>query len=269
MEKEKDLLETTENVEEQTTEETVEGAPAAETEVEEKRYTDEEVNQIVAKRVARKEAKLRKEFEGTLASYREAEHVLNAGLGTSSIEEATTNLKDFYKEKGVDIPQYQPSYSDDDMRVLANNEAQKIIEYGFEDVEEEVDRLAAKGLENMTAREKLVFNQLAEYRKSELDRKELAQIGVGEDALNDSEFIEFSKDLNPNLSVKDKYELFLKYKPKPQIKQIGSLKGNKTEEPAVKDFYSYEESLKFTKKDFDENPALYAAVQNSMRKWRK
>ena len=265
---ENNLAEMPENVVEQTTEEAVEGVPTTETQVEEKRYSDEELNQILAKKIARKEAKLRKEYEEKLASYKEAEMVLNAGLGTSDIREATNNLKDFYKQRGVDIPQYQPSYSDDDVKVLASNEAQKIIEYGFDEVADEVDRLAAKGLENMTDREKLVFNQLAEYRKSELDKKELAQIGVGESALQDSDFIEFAKDLNPRLSTKEKYERYLKYKPKPQVETIGSMK-NATDQEGVKDFYSYEEAVKFTKADFDKNPDLFKAVERSMPMWYK
>ena len=267
MNNEVNLMETSENVVEQTTEQTVEGTPTAETQVEEKRYNDEDLDRIVAKRLARKEAKIRKEYEDKLASYKEAEHVLNAGLGTSNIEEATTNLKDFYKQRGVDIPQYQPSYSDDDMRVLASNEAQKIIEYGFDEVVDEVNRLAEKGVDNMTPREKLVFTQLAEYRRTEEDKKELAQIGVGENALQDSDFIEFAKNLNPGLSTKDKYEMYLKYKPKPQVETIGSMKNATDPDSGVKDFYTREEALKFTKADFDKNPALFKAVEQSMHKW--
>ena len=265
MNNELNLMETSENVVEQTTEQTVEGTPAAETQVEEKRYSDEELDQILAKKIARREAKIRKEYEEKLASYKEAEHVLNAGLGTSDIREATDNLKNFYSERGIDIPQFQPSYSDDDMKVLANNEAQKIIELGFDEVEDEVDRLANK--KNMTDREKLVFHQLAEYRRSELDKKELAQIGVGESALQDSDFIEFAKDLNPRLTTREKYERYLKYKPKPQVETIGSMRNATDPDSGVKDFYTREEALKFTKADFDKNPALFKAVEQSMPKW--
>lgn len=264
---ENNLAEMPENVVEQTTEETVEGATTTETQVEEKLYTNAELDQILAKKIARKEARMRKEFEEKLASYKEAEMVLNAGLGTSDIREATSNLRNFYSERGVDIPQYQPTYNDDDMKVLASNEAQKIIEYGLDEVVEEVDRLAAKGLENMTPREQLVFNQLAEYRRSELDKKELAQIGVNESALQDSDFIEFAKDLNPKLSTKEKYERYLKYKPKPQVKTMGSMKNATNPDTGIKDFYSREEALKFTKADFDKNPALFKAVEQSMHKW--
>lgn len=267
MNNELNLMETSENVVEQTTEQTVEGTPAAETQVEEKRYSDEELDRIVAKRIARKEAKIRKEYEDKFASYKEAEHVLNAGLGTSDIKEATTNLKNFYSEKGIDIPQYQPSFNDDDMKVLASNEAQKIIEYGYDEVVDEVNRLAEKGVDNMTPREKLVFTQLAEYRRSEEDKKELAQIGVGESALQDSDFIEFAKDLNPRLSTREKYERYLKYKPKPQVETIGSMKNATDPGTGVKDFYTREEALKFTKADLDKNPDLVTAIERSMQSW--
>lgn len=268
------VLEDTENVGEQTTEESVEGA-ADTTETaeaaEEKLYTEAELNQrideILPKKLARAKAKMRKEFEDEYSPYKEAELVLNAGLGTSNITEATNNLKDFYKEKGVEIPEYHyTDYNDDDMKVLASNEVQKIIESGFDEVVEEVDRLADKGLDNMTQREKLVFTELAEYRKSETEKKELAKIGVSEKALQDSDFIEFANDLNPNLSMKEKYEKYLKYRPKADIEQMGSMK-NSTKEVGVKEFYTRDEALKFTKKDFDKNPALFKAVEQSMLKW--
>lgn len=268
------VLENTENVEEQTTEETVEGTAAAtETteQAEEKLYTEAELNervdQLLSKKLARKEAKIRKEYDEKLSNYKEAELVLNAGLGTKNIAEATNNLKSFYKEKGVEIPEYHyTDYNDDDMKVLASNEAQKIIESGFDEVVEEVDRLADKGLDNMTQRERLVFTELAEYRKSETEKKELAKIGVSEKALQDSDFIEFAKDLNPSLSMKEKYEKYLKYRPKSDIEQMGSMK-NSTTEAGVKDFYTREEALKFTRKDLDKNPALFKAIENSMPKW--
>ena len=260
------VTEVTENVVEQTTEEAVV--------VEEPKYTEAEFNQkmdeLLAKKLARKEAKIRKEYEEKFSSYREAEEVLNAGLGVSNIQEATSNLREFYRSKGVEVPEYkQPVYNEDDLKILANNEAQKIIEYGIEDVIEEVDRLAEKGIENMTSREKLLFQQLATHRKDYEDQKELAQIGVTKDALNDADFIEFAKNLNPSLSAKQKYETYLKYKPKKELEVMGSMKNTTNEDTTVKEFYSREEAAKFTVKDFDKNPALFEAVKKSMRSWKK
>lgn len=262
---EENLVIETENTETQAVEETVGGTGAEETV---KTYTQEEFDAGIQKRLARQEAKLRKEFEEKYSPYIEAEEVLNAGMQTSNITEATGKLRNFYESKGVQIPTRQtPAYSDEEVRVLADHEAQKIIDYGIEAVEEEVDSLAKKGLENMTPKEKLVFSQLASYRQSDMDKKELAKIGVGEEALQDAEFIEFAKVMNPKLSTAEKYQQFLKYKPKPQIETIGSMKTNSIKDNGVKEFYTREEALKFTKKDFDQNPALFKAVERSMLKW--
>lgn len=262
---EENLVIETENTETQAVEETV-GETVAEETV--KTYTQEEFDAAMQKRIARHEAKLRKEFEEKYSPYREMEDVLNAGLGTSNVTEATGKMRSFYESKGVEIPKRQtPAYSDEDIEVLANHEAQKIIDYGFDAVIEEVDSLAKKGLENMTPKDKLVFNQLVKHRQAEQDRKDLAKIGVSEEALNDAEFIEFAADLNPKLSTREKYEKYLKYKPKPQIETIGSMKQTGIKDEGVKDFYTREEALKFTKADFDKNPALFKAVEKSMLKW--
>lgn len=272
---EKDLvLEDTENVEEPATEETVEGdVSAAEEESETISYTQEELNQkvdeLVARKIARKESKIRREYEEKYAPYKEAERVLNAGLGTSSISEATSNLRKFYEEKGLEIPEDQSAgYSNDDLKVLADNEAQKIIDYGLDEVIEEVDRMAGKGAENMTPRERLIFANLAGYRKSEEEKRELAKIGVSEKTLEDKEFTDFAEKLDPSLSIKEKWELFNKYRPQKEIKTIGSMKSSGGADTGVKDFYTREEALKFTKEDFDKNPELYKAVDNSMKHWK-
>lgn len=254
---------------EPTTEETVET-------VEEpvKMYTEDEfnarMNELLPKKLERAKAKMRREFEEEYAGYKEAEAVLNAGLGTSDIGEATESLKEFYKQKGVDIPRYEPevAYSDEEAGVLANYEAQKIIDAGFDEVIEEVNRLADKGVEGMTNKEKRLFTQLAEYRKMEESRVELAQIGVKAEALQDEAYKEFEKKLNPNMSVREKYEMYLATKPKSNIEPIGSMKGTKSADPTVKDFYTHEEAMKFTVEDFNKNPALYEAVTRSMQKWK-
>lgn len=259
------VTDVTENVEEQTTEEIVDGVE----EVVEapKTYTDADVDKMIQKRLARQERSLRKDFEKEMAAYKEAESVLNAGLGTSNITEATNNLRDFYTNKGVEIPKYQPTHNEYDMKAGAEKEANSIIELGFEDVEAEVDRLSEIGVDNLTDRERLIFIQLGNYRKVELDKQELAKIGVKEEALQEKEFIEFAKDLNPNMSIKDKYEKYLKYRPKPMVETMGSMKNATSKDSGVKDFYTRDEALKFSKKDLDNNPALYKAIENSMSKW--
>ena len=243
----------TENVE-QTTEETP------------KTYTEAEFNakldEVLGKKLARREAKVRKEYE---RKYGNLEEVLKAGTGKESVEEITDTFANFYKGKGINIPE-KPRYSDKDTEVLARAEAAEIINAGYEEVVEEVDRLTEVGFENMTAREKAYFKVLAEHRQKTEHQNELAKIGVTDDVYNSREFQEFASDYKPNTPIEKIWNNFQKMQPKKDIKPMGSMK-NQTADTGVKDFYSYDEAKKFTKEDFDKNPALYKAVQASMLKW--
>ena len=242
--------EVTEKVE-QTTEETP------------KTYTQEEVNAIVGKRIARNEAKIRKEYD---RKYGELETVLKAGTGKDSVEEMTSTFKDFYQQKGINIPQ-KAEYSSKDIEVLARAEADEIIHAGFEEVVEEVERLAELGANGMTAREKAVFKVLAEHRQNAERSQELAKIGITEDVYNSQDFKDFASKFNANTPISDVYDIYNKMQPKKEYKTIGSMKNSNSTDSGVKDFYTRDEALKFTKNDFDKNPALYEAVQKSMLKW--
>lgn len=247
------LVEQTENVE-QTTEETV--AP--------KTYTQEEVDAIVGKAKARAKAKVEKDYQ---RKYGGLEDVLRAGTGKESVEEMTDTFAEFYRNKGITIPE-KPSYSQKDLEVLARAEANEIINSGYEDVVEEVDRLTAVGAANMTAREKALFKVLAEHRQSAERGHELSKIGVTEDVYNSREFQDFAGKFNANTPIKDIYDIYNKTQPKKEIKTMGSMKNHNSGDKGVKDFYTVDEARKFTKKDFDENPALFAAVEKSMHRWK-
>lgn len=268
------VTDVTENVEEQTTEEIVEGGEdesVKSTDVEnteevveepqEPTFTKEQVDEMVAKKLARKEAKIRREYE---KKYGRAETVLKAGLQKDNFEDAVTELENYYKEEGVQIPTYQ--YSERDTEILAKAEAEEIIDSGYDDLVEEVDRLAGIGVENMSKRDRIIFQRLAEERKKVEEERELKSLGIGKDT-DTNDFKEFSKKLNPSLSMKDKYEMYLKFKPAPKVETIGSMKNTKEKDSGVKDFYTRDEALKFTKSDFDKNPELYKAVEKSMLKW--
>lgn len=250
-----------ENVEETTeqTQEQVEQieAPAPRT------YTQEEVNDIVGKRVARNSAKIRREYE---QKYGPLESVLKAGTGKEDVAEMTDAFRDYYQGKGIQMPT-APTYSDRDIEVLANAEADEIIKSGFEEVVEEVDRLTALGAKNMNAREKAVFKALAEYRQNTERQQELSKIGVTEDVYNSKEFKDFAAKFSSATPVTEIYSIYNKMQPKKEVQTIGSMKNNTPAEGTVKDFYTRDEALKFTKKDFDKNPALYKAVEASMMKW--
>lgn len=267
------VVETTENVEGQATEELVDGskvtaidtAENGQSIAEEKLYSETELNERVNKlladkiggKLAQQERRLRKEYED---KYSRVETVLNAGLGTSNLDEATNKLADFYKQKGINIPE-QPKYSDRDLDLLANAEADEIIKLGFDEIVEETDRLADKGVERMTVREKLVFTKLAEARQKQEAIKELAKIGVKEEALNDKAYQDFANKLNPNLSPKEKYEMYLKFNPKQKVEPIGSMKTGQVDK--VKDYYTEAEIERMTLDDLND-PRVWDAVRKSM-----
>ena len=232
-----------------------------------KTYTEAEFNakldEVLGKKIARKEAKIRKEYE---RKYGNLEEVLKAGTGKESVEEMTDTFAEFYRKKGIVIPE-KPAYSAKDIEVLARAEADDIIRSGFDEVVEEVDRLTAVGAANMTAREKAVFKVLAEHRQNAERSRELNKIGVTEEVYNSQEFKEFAGKFNANTPIKDIYDIYHKTQPKKEIKTMGSMKNSTSEDGTVKDFYTRDEALQFTKKDFDKNPALFKAVSESMHKW--
>ncbi len=241
--------EVTENVE-QTTEET----PTPKT------YTQEEVDAIVGKRLARQEARIKKDYD---RKYGDLTETLKAGTGKQTVEELNDTFTKFYESKGIKINK-KPDYSAKDIEVLARAEADEIIR--SEEAEEEFERLEKLGAK-MNAREQATFKLLAEHLQNTEMSRELEKIGVPEDVYNSKEFKEFHSMFKENTPIKKVYEQYQKTQPKKEFKTMGSMKNSTSDEGTVKDFYSYEEASKFTKKDFDNNPALFKAVQASMLKW--
>lgn len=253
MENNENFVAETENVE-QTTEQT----PV-------KMFTQEEVNEIVGKSKARTRAKVEKEYQ---RKYGDLEAVLKAGTSKEDIEEVTDTFRQFYSQKGIQMPQ-KPSYTDSDIKVLAQADADEIIRSGFEEVVEEVDRLADLGVDKMTPREKAMFEKLATYRQSTEHSRELSKIGVTEDVYSSKEFKDFASKFNSRTPIRDIYDIYSKTLPKKDIKPMGSMKNTDSADSGVKEFYTIEEARRFTKSDYDKNPKLYAAVQDSMLKWKK
>ena len=245
---------TAENVE-QTTEETP------------KVYTEAEFNakldEVLGKKIARKEAKIRKEYD---RKYGQLEEVLKAGTGKENVDEMTDTFRQFYTQKGITIPQ-KPSYDDADISVLAEHDAKSIISGGYEEVVEEVERLADIGIENMTAREKALFKTLAEHRQSTERSRELSKIGVTEDVYNSKEFNDFAKKFNPTIPVSEVFEYYRKTQPQKEYKTTGSMKNNVSTNNGIKDYYSPEEAKKFTREELRKNPALMQKIEESMQKW--
>ena len=223
----------------------------------EKTYTQAEVDAMMGKRAARAEAKIRKEYE---RKYGDLEAVLKAGTGKESVEEMTDTFKQFYAKKGIQMPQ-KPNYSDKDIEVLANAEADEIIRGGFEDVVEEADRLKDIGVANMTPREKAVFLALTNHIKSTETSRELGRLGVTEDVYNSKEFKAFQSKFSPNTPIKDIYDIYQQTQPKKEHRTMGSMR--QSQNTGVKDYYTPEEIARLTEEDLDD-PKVWEAVRRSM-----
>lgn len=277
MEDNKELVtEVTENVE-QATEELVDGAKGVEPEEqsesvvateetpEEKLYSESELNEKLDKLLAEKlgkktaiiERKLRREYD---SKYGDLENVLKAGTGINDVKELTDTFTNFYTSKGKQIPT-RNNYSESDLNILASAEADDIISAGYEEVVEEVDRLADKGLDNMNPREKIMFQKLATYRQNKERENELASIGVTKDVLSNTEFTNFAKQFNSNVPIKDVYTMWTKTQPKPKVEQMGSMKN--TAPNKVKDHYTEDEISRLTLDDL-KDPDVWNAVRKSM-----
>lgn len=254
--------EVTENVDAVTTEESAEQVSEPE---EERVYTKsqfhEAVNEAAGKRAARKEAKVRKEYEN---KYGGLFDILKAGTGFETVEEMTAAFKEHYEGKGVTFSS-KPELSDREIAVLANADAEEIIQSGIEEVIEEADRLKSKGIENLTSRERAVFLKLAEHADAAEAQKAFAEIGVGRDVYESAAFKEFAELFKGSKTTPKKiYELYTKTLPDEEIPTIGSLK---QERKAEKEFYSPEEISKLSEDDLAD-PKVYERVRRSMTKGR-
>lgn len=268
----------TENVETQTTEEIVEeGIEFTNTETTEEveETVDEieepkeellpktDVNKIVEARLARE----RRKFNQEKAKYEELVNTLKVGMGKDNIDEISKDMKNFYKEQGIEIPEYRYN-NERDEKILAKADAEEIINAGEEEMERVANEIASKPFEQRSAREKTIFNELAQTLMINRSAKELEKIGVKRDLLEDKSFKTFAEKFSINTPITEIYEMYSKLNKSETTpkKPVGSVKTT-TETDVIKDFYSYEESLKFTKRDFDRNPELFKAVQKSMTKW--
>ena len=224
--------------------------------------TDEELNEIVDKRVRRKLDKIERNYEKQLADYKDTEAVLNAGLGTSDIKEANKRMREYYESEGIKMPErVNPTYSKHEIEVLAKDEANGFIEDGYDAMLNEANRLAQIGYANMNEREKIIFTSLSEKLTEEKDKKELLKLGAKEDLLTNSEFANFRKQFNSNVPMETIYALYKGNQPKPKVENPGSMKNAPVKE--VKDHYTDEEISRLTLEDL-EKPGVFEAVRKSM-----
>lgn len=241
-------------------------------------YTPEEVEQIKAQikeeneksfndRFNKQWSKKMSKFEKEHQKDSELINLLKEQTGKNNIDDL---LNFSYETYGVQKP--DNSVDDKDSEVLGKHDAQEIISLDdLEEIESEVERL---GSMKRTRREETTFNMLESYlnetKKKEKIKKEVQEAGIDESILQDTSFTEFAKDFKEDTPITRVYELYSKMNEKEKPFSAGSLKGTKQQDKnGVKDYYSYEESLQFTRADLDRNPELFKAIERSMPQWTK
>lgn len=240
--------------EEQTQEDTTE---VEFTDSEEKTFTQKELDEILSKRLAREERK----FQKKLSEYEEIAQTLKVGMGKEDIDDIKGELKSFYKEQGIEIP------NEKDEQILAKAYAKEIIDDGIEEMEKVANKIASIPFEKRTIREKTIFNEVCKelvFKKSEV---ELEKKGIDPKVIYQDDFKDFASKFSPTTSILEIHEMYSKLNnvvEKP--KSTGSVKTIQTDN-AVKEFYTPEEARKFTMKDLD-NPRLMKALEYSMTKWK-
>lgn len=249
-------------------EETQEENSEDEKKEEEKLFTQSQINDMIIDRLKReqnsanrKESNIRKEYEDKLA---DIENILNAGFGTNNLDEGLARITELCEKKGIKIPERKQSYSQSEIEVLADHYAKEILIDGYDAVDMELKRLASKGANNMTAKEKLIFSKLNNEKKLLDGEKELASIGVKPEVYQSKEFKEFAdKFTGSKFSMSEVYKMYTnEIKPKPKAKPIGSMINNNPGKE--KDFISEAEYDKMTDKEIEENMEL---IRKSMPHW--
>lgn len=230
--------------------------------------------QKVEARLARDRSVRERETSKKFAKYQQLENIIESGLGVDNIDDAISKTSDFYKEQGITIPEYKErNLNARDEKILAEADAQEVINLGREETENEANRIASIPANERTERENIVFNKLCQELINWQDIDELKAKGYKTDILSTKEFKSFRNQFNSNTPITTIYDMYNKMntttsvadEPKPQ--SPGSAKTTQTNNE-VKDYYTPEEARKFTEEDLD-NPKLMKALEHSMTLWGK
>lgn len=218
----------------------------------------EEFNEMIKGRLARKDREHQKE----LSKYKDTDNVLRSTLKIQDGEDVNQKLRESYEAEGVILPsRYEPGLSDREIERLAKGDAEDIIEEGHEAMIEEANRLARKEYKNLNKREKIVFDILAGELTEINNKNALKKIGAKEEILKDKEFIKFKSQFNPNTPIENIYKLYMSSQPKPKVENPGSMKNNDSKS---KTLYTQEEISKLTSEELD-NEEVWNNVLKSMQ----
>lgn len=230
----------------------------------ERTYTQSDVDNILNSRTQSLNRKHQKELD----KYRRTEEILRQGLGAESIDDINMQLTNFYKDQGVDIQEHS-GRSDREEKILAKADVEEIISLGDDEINSTINELSRKN--KRTVREEATLNGLMYEVSMRNANAQLEEIGADSTIVNSDAFKKFASQFNPNVPIKNIYELYNKSigNVRKQPPSPGSMKSTSIENTEIKDFYTPEEAKRFTREDLDKNPALFKALEQSMYKWGK
>lgn len=239
-------------------------------------YTRKEMQKEIDRNVKGRLARVERDNAKKIKEYEELVNTLRAGMGKKdgNVKDLNTDLRKFYKEQGIEIPEQSEHYSDAEETILGNHYAEELIEA---DDDDEINRVAMEihqtPIEKRTARQKAIFNKLGEYMTHKNAISQLKKEGIDTSIVDDEDFKKFASKFGANISMKEIYGYY-KTINQPEVKiekkapaSMGSTKSINSENE-IKEYYTPEEVKKLSSKDLD-NPALMKAVEKSMTKWKK
>lgn len=242
-------------------------------ELEEEVKTEQEEIKYLQLTEEEMQAEINKAVEGRLARERrnnkdlfQIENTLKTGLGVETREDLLNELNNFYKEKGIEVSNTRDEYEE---KLLGKAEAEELVKISnYQELETEANRIASIPEAKRSIREKESFNIICENLMQEKRKKEFKEKGYDQDLLQDNKFIELESKFKNDTNISEVVEMYQKlYGEKKKPASPGSAKDKSTTD-AVRDFYTFEESKKFTREDYDKNPKLFQAVKRSMSKWK-
>lgn len=242
--------------------------------VKEKLYTQKELQEAIDRNVKGRLARAENEYAKKIQEYEDLAYTLRKGMGKNDgdVKDLNKDLRSFYKEQGIDIPEPKIHYNERDERILAKADAEEIIEAGEDEVNRIANKIYNKPEAQRTIREKIIFETLGNHVIMQRAKAQLKEKGVSEDILNDDKFKKFANQFNTSTPITEVYALYDKLNKATEKKtpppSTGSIKTTgKSQE--IKDYYTPEEVSKFTMQELKNNPKLMKAVEKSMAQWNK
>ena len=235
------------------------------------RLAEERANQLfeekVEERLIRDRNKREKEQNKKMAKYKQLENVVKAGMGVDSLDEAITRSTQYYKDAGIEIPEYKNEYTTQEQNILGKADAEEIIELGKDEMEAEANRLAQIPYEQKSIRERKEFEVICTKLTELKDIDELKNNGADSSILSNNEFVEFRKQFNNNVPIKTVYDMYKKINTPAKTKPASP--GSASTSASTNHIGDY-----ISSKDFDSltdeqlnDPKIMAIVDKSRTKW--